>query len=100
MTRRQRIIISIAAFLLAALFCFTIFSEHGLVDLNRLKQERNSLQESNEQIARDNIALSAEIDRLENDPEYIEDVARRELGMIRKDELILKPKRVPQKDDQ
>lgn len=97
MTKRQRIILSITAFFLAALFCFTIFSEHGLLDLNRLKHERDSLQESNEQLAQDNLYLSAEIDRLENDPEYIEDVARRELGMIRKDELILKPKRGPVK---
>jgi cell division protein FtsB len=99
MTQRQRIILSITAFLLAALFCFTIFSEHGLVDLNLLRQEQNSLQESNEQLSRENLSLSVEIDRLENDPGYIEDVARRELGMIRKDELILKPKKAPGKDD-
>lgn len=99
MTKRQRFILSITALLLAALFCFTIFSEHGLVDLNRLEQERDSLLENNEQLALDNLSLSVEIDRLENDPDYIEDVARRELGMIRKDELILKPKRLPEKDD-
>ena len=91
--------LSITAFLLAALFCFTIFSEHGLVDLNLLRQERNSLQENNEQLSRENLSLSVEIDRLENDPDYIEDVARRELGMIRKDELILKPKKAHGKDD-
>ena len=99
MNQRQRILLSITAFLLVALFCFTIFSEHGLMDLNLLKQEQDSLQENNEQLTRENLALSVEIDRLENDPDYIEDVARRELGMIRKDELILKPKRVPSKDD-
>lgn len=99
MSKRQRLILSITAFLLAALFCFTIFSEHGLMDLNLLKQERDSLQENNEQLARENLSLSVEIDRLENDPDYIEDVARRELGMIRKDELILKPKSAPAKDD-
>ena len=85
--------------MLAALFCFTIFSEHGLVDLNLLKQERDSLREANEKLARKNLTLSVEIDRLENDPDYIEDVARRELGMIRKDEMILKPKGIPAKDD-
>ena len=69
------------------------------MDLNRLEQERDSLLENNEQLALDNLSLSVEIDRLENDPDYIEDVARRELGMIRKDELILKPKRLPEKDD-
>ena len=95
MTQRQRIILSITAFLLAALFCFTIFSEHGLVDLNLLRQEQNSLQESNEQLSRENLSLSVEIDRLENDPKFIENVARQELGMIGKDEMILKPKKAP-----
>ncbi len=99
MSKRQRVILSVTAFMLAALFCFTIFSEHGLMDLHLLKQEHDSLHEANEKLARENLALSVEIDRLENDPDYIEDVARRELGMIRKDELILKPKRIPAKDD-
>ena len=99
MTQKQRIMLSITTFLMAALLLFTIFSEHGLVDLNLLRQERDSLNENNVQLTRENLSLSVEIDRLENDPDYIEDVARRELGMIRKDELILKPKKAPGKDD-
>ena len=99
MNRRQRIILSIAGLLLAALFLFTIVSEHGLVDLNLLRQENNSLLDNNARLTRENLSLSVEIDRLENDPDYIEDVARRELGMIGKDELILKPKRAPAKDE-
>ncbi|MBW2177339.1 MAG: septum formation initiator family protein, partial [Deltaproteobacteria bacterium] len=31
------------------------------------------------------------IKRLRNDPQYIESVARKELGMIKEDEVILKP---------
>jgi cell division protein FtsB len=97
MTTRQRILISITVFFLISLFCFIIFSEHGLVDLNVLKGERNTLVENNEQLARENLSLSVEIDRLENDPNYIESVARKELGMIAKDELILKPQNTPDK---
>ncbi len=95
MTKRQRFLISIVAFLLVSLFFFIIFSEHGLMDLNLLKNEKNSLIQRNEQIARENLSLSVEISRLENDPKYIENVARQELGMIGKDELILKPKKTP-----
>ncbi len=95
MTKRQRFLISIVAFLLVSLFFFIIFSEHGLMDLNLLKNEKNSLVQRNEQIARENLSLSVEISRLENDPKYIENVARQELGMIGKDELILKPKKTP-----
>ena len=95
MTKRQRILIFFVAFLLISLFFFIIFSEHGLMDLNLLKNEKNSLVQRNEQIARENLSLSVEISRLENDPKYIENVARQELGMIGKDELILKPKKTP-----
>lgn len=95
MTKRQRILISITAFLLVPLFFFIIFSEHGLLDLNLLKKEKNALVEQNEQLARKNLSLSVEIDRLENDPKFIENVARQELGMIGKDEMILKPKKAP-----
>jgi cell division protein FtsB len=95
MTKKQRILISIVAFLLVSLFFFIIYSEHGLMDLTLLKNEKNSLVQKNEQIARENLSLSVEIGRLENDPKYIENVARQELGMIGKDELILKPKKIP-----
>ena len=99
MTKKQRILITTVAFLLASLFFFIIFGEHGLMDLNLLKNEKNSLVQRNEQIARENLSLSVEIGRLENDPKYIERVARQELGLIGKDELILKPKKVPGRED-
>ena len=92
MTKKQRILISITVLFLVSLFFFIIFSEHGLVDLNSLKKERDALVEKNEQLAGENLNLSVEIDRLENDPKFIENVARQELGMIGKDELILKPR--------
>ena len=95
MTKKQRFLISFVAFLLVSLFFFIIFSEHGLMDLNLLKNEKNSLVQRNEQITRENLSLSVEIERLEKDPKYIENVARQELGMIGKDEMILKPKKKP-----
>jgi cell division protein FtsB len=95
MTKKQHFIISIAVFLLVSLFFFILYSEHGLYDLNLLSKERDALVENNEQLERENLSLSVEIDRLENDPKYIENIARQELGMIAEDELILKPKRNP-----
>ena len=45
MTRKQRIFLSIAALSLVSLLFFIIFGEHGLIDLNTLKNERNQLAE-------------------------------------------------------
>lgn len=95
MTRKQSISIAIAVFLLFSLLFFIIFSEHGFVDLNMLKKERDQLVEKNEILRNENLILSAEIDRLQHDPKYIESIARQELGMVGQDELILKPQSSP-----
>ena len=44
-----------------------------------------------ENLAKENLILYSEIERLKNDSKYIENIARQELGMIGKDEVILKP---------
>ena len=97
MMTRQRIGLSVALLLLAALFFFIIVSEHGLLDLRLLKTERERLVEENRHLNRENHTLSVEIDRLKHDPQYIESVARRELGMVGKDEVIVKPRSRPDK---
>lgn len=91
MTKTQGILISIAILVLAALFFFIIVSEHGFADLVLLKREQAKLIEENERLTRENLSISIEIDRLKHDPEYIENVARKELGMIGEDEVIIKP---------
>jgi cell division protein FtsB len=91
MARIQSILISITILSLAALLFFSIVSEHGLADLIFLRQERSKLVEKSERLARENLSIGIEIDRLKHDPEYIENVARKELGMIGEDEVILKP---------
>ena len=93
MSKKQRIFLSIAAFMLLGLFFFIIISEQGLFDLISIEKERDKLVEKNSQLARENQALSIQIERLKGDPAYIENIARQELGMIAEDEIILKPKR-------
>jgi cell division protein FtsB len=96
MTKTQGILISFASLLLVALLFFIIVSEHGLSDLVFLRQERGKLVEKTEQLTRENLSISVEIDRLKNDPKYIENIARKELGMIGEDEVILKTQSQPE----
>ena len=95
MTRTQSIFLSVTAVLLLSLLFFIIFGEHGFMDLNILKKERDQLTENNEYLSHQNLSLSVEIDRLKHDPKYIENIARQELGMVSEDELILKPRKLP-----
>ena len=91
MTKKQSILLSVSALLLLALFFFIIVSDHGLADLRFLKKEHDQLVDENRLLSQENQAISIEIHRLKHDPAYIESIARQELGMIGKDEIILKP---------
>jgi cell division protein FtsB len=98
MTRNENILLSISILLLIVLFIYIVFSKNGYSDLTELRQERNRLVQKNEQLTRENRAISIEIDRLKNDLSYIESIARQELGMIRKDEIILKSRNRPDRE--
>jgi len=67
-----------------------IFGDNGLVDFVFIKGERDSLIEKNEKLSQENLNMYREIDRLKNDPKFVENVVRQELGVIAKDEVIFK----------
>jgi len=93
MTRSQNIGLLFTIVLLLALFVYIIFSPHGYSDLALLKKEQRKLVQKNERLTRENLAIRIEIDRLKHDLGYIENIARQEFGMIRKDEIIIKPQK-------
>jgi len=97
MSDRQKILLSIVILLLFSLLVFIMFSDSGLADLFKLKSERDRLFQENARLKRENLTMYRMIERLKNDPEYIESIARKELGMIKKGEVILKPK--PSEDE-
>ena len=90
MSMVQKIIFALISILLFAMLIIIIFSEKGFIDLNEMKKKRDSLLSENAKINNENLVLYRKIKRAKDDPKYIEDIARQELGMIRKDEVILK----------
>ncbi len=92
MSLKQKILLSLSTLVIFSLLLFIIFGDNGLVDLNLLKRERHLLIEKNAKISMDNLSLYREINRLEHDTGYIEDVVRRELGLISEGEVIFKLK--------
>jgi cell division protein FtsB len=93
MTKSQNIGLSFTILLLFALFIYIVFSPHGYSDLALLKKEQSKLVQKNERLTRENLDIRIEIDRLKHDLGYIESIARQEFGMIRKDEIIIKPQK-------
>ena len=71
---------------------FIVFGENGLRDLHALRAELSGVLAQNEKTFNENISLYRQIERLENDPVFIEATARKELGVIGADERIIKLK--------
>ncbi len=70
------------------LVCLIVFSDKGFVGFRESGRKLESLQIENKRIDRENERLRKEILLLRSDFDYIEMIARRELGMIRDDEIV------------
>ena len=80
----------------ATLVIIFIFGDHGLFQLYKLKQERKEVQEHIAQLRENRETLIAEKNRLENDLEYIEKLAREKYRMAKPGEKVFKV--VPKKE--
>jgi cell division protein FtsB len=75
--------------LLAGLILYLVVSGYGsLMKLNQLAQKRDALVQSNHDLNHTNENLFREITRLKQDPVYLEEIARKEFGLVRADEII------------
>ena len=70
------------------MFLFAIFGSRGLVQVYKLKGEGNRIQMSNARLQEDNRKLVEQIRRLRNNKEEVEKVAREELGLVKKGEIV------------
>ncbi len=90
MSLMHKILVGSACVVLIFTLWVVIFGHKGFVDFNHLRIEKETLVEENKKLQEENVDLYREVERARNDPEYIENVAREELGMIGKDEVIFK----------
>jgi len=88
MNSKRSIFFSILAAILCSLFLFIIFGENGVLHRNRMGEILEILSIDNERLVEENLNFYRRIDRLKNDPDYVESIARRELGMVGKDEIV------------
>jgi cell division protein FtsB len=65
-----------------------IFGKRGLVDNYAMKERLMSLKKGNQDISLENSELSKKVILLRGDLQYLEMLARNELGMVRKGDLI------------
>jgi cell division protein FtsB len=67
---------------------FTLFGEKGVVKIIQLRRERDRIIADVNRIQEDNKRLQEEIRRLREDSRYLESVARRDLGLIKENEIL------------
>ena len=79
------LILSFVAFLLLA---WIGLGQHGLIDLYKMQKEKGRYLAIINDLKEKNRILTAEIRRLREDPKYLESVARRELGLVKANEII------------
>lgn len=90
MSRRQIIMMAVIFIAMFSFMLVVLFGDNGMVELSRLRRTHRNLLNDNARLTQENLYTYRSIDRLQNDPGYVENIARRELGMIRSDELIFK----------
>ena len=66
-----------------------VFGERGLLNNMELRQRNASRKAFNDELSAQNDALTEEIRRLREDPAAVEELARRQLGLIREGELLI-----------
>ena len=64
------------------------FGERGFIHLYRMDRERQAYLVRINKLERENRELLEEIRRLRYDREYVENLGRRELGLVKEDELM------------
>lgn len=67
-----------------------VFGNNGLIDNLVMKEKQNILKDANLQLVHENYRLKREIHLLKNDIRHIETVARNDLGMVMKGDIVYK----------
>lgn len=78
------IVLAIAGLIIAWLG----FGDRGFINLYRMDKDRRSYEERIQKLEEVNLKLLDEIKRLREDKDYIESIARKDLGLIKEDEII------------
>jgi cell division protein FtsL len=85
--KKKRILLFIfLIFLILGLLTF--FGDKGILHLLRLQKELARIKGMNTKMEEENRQLREEVKRLQHEKRYIEEIARKELGMVKEGEII------------
>ncbi|MEA2083849.1 MAG: septum formation initiator family protein [Thermodesulfobacteriota bacterium] len=82
----------VSVILILLFILWHVISPNGALKYYNIRKQIDENLAKNEILKKENNALRKEIDKLENDPLYIEKTAREKYGMIKKNEILYKIK--------
>ena len=86
MKKKQLLILVVIPLLIFG--SLTFFGEKGIFHLFSLQKELARIKDKNSKLEEENQKLKEEVKRLQSDKRYIEEIARKELGMVKEGEII------------
>ena len=90
---KPRVVVGVLVLLLFV--GLAVYGWQGVVRLRQMREQLQTLERENAALRQQADRLAQVIDRLRNDPVYLERIAREERGMVRPGETVLK---FPSKD--
>jgi cell division protein FtsB len=78
----------ITLLLLGLIMAWLGFGKRGFLHLYRMEKKRQDYIERIREVEKENQAIIEEIRRLKTDTAYLESVARKELGLVKEDEIL------------
>ena len=85
--RKKPLLLLMLAFVLI-LGALVIFGERGILRRLHLQRELARIKAANAKVEEENRKLKEEVRRLQTEKKYIEEIARRELGMVKEGEIV------------
>ena len=89
-TQQKKFLQGLVFLICFSLFIVFIFGDHGLLKLYKIKQKRKKIQANITQLRNEKEKATLEKNKIENDLNYIEKLAREKYKMIKPGEKIFK----------
>lgn len=85
--RRNLLTISLLV-IIALMFAYAVFGNRGVLRILQAREQKHALEQQLAELKQQQAQLKIEIERLQKDRNYWEQLARTKLGMVREGELI------------
>ncbi len=88
-SREKKLLAYTGLFFTLLVFLWIVFAPNrGILDMLRTQKKLEKVQAENRKLKEENKALRKEIDKLQDDPAYLEEKARKDYGMLKENETL------------